>query len=368
MLFVQPTANRSGAELSLSQLLEYVIDAKIRAHLLIGGGGATYDLLSKKCHTTSIVKIPKLTRRLSSILKVIFSILPLYLELRKIISAQNIDTIYINTLMVPQVLIVSALFRKCRVIVHVREVRTTYPPILYDTFLCLAGFYANKLVVVCDYIREGQPIRCRKRVHKKSELLYNSSALNPPEGSRKLEGTLRILCVIPITLRKGAFDLVAFSKTMLKIWPEQNFKVHVLGRIDQSDVFGKIKTQIKLLGLGEYFHFHGEVHDMEQHYASAHILLHPSHTEAFPRVIVEALNMALPVVTTDAGGSSEALIEGQTGYVVKVGDMMDMAKKIKYICGSESVYHRQSKAAFSQYTKKFTPKILKKTFLEIIER
>ncbi len=51
----------------------------------------------------------------------------------------------------------------------------------------------------------------------------------------------------------------------------------------------------------------------------AAIMATPSRTEALPRVIIEAMAAALPVVASDVGGISTLVHEGESGYLIPIG-------------------------------------------------
>jgi glycosyltransferase involved in cell wall biosynthesis len=51
-------------------------------------------------------------------------------------------------------------------------------------------------------------------------------------------------------------------------------------------------------------------------YRAADIFVNPTFTEGFPRVILEAMAAGLPIVTTDAGGTSEILGPLQQQFVI----------------------------------------------------
>ncbi|HEY0408258.1 MAG TPA: glycosyltransferase, partial [Pyrinomonadaceae bacterium] len=53
-----------------------------------------------------------------------------------------------------------------------------------------------------------------------------------------------------------------------------------------------------------------------------------SKAEGFSNSILEYMAAARPVVATDVGGAREAVIEGETGYLVPAGDAALMAKRI----------------------------------------
>ncbi len=68
--------------------------------------------------------------------------------------------------------------------------------------------------------------------------------------------------------------------------------------------------------------------ELRRAYLDADVMVLPSKGEGLPRVILEAQSMQVPVVATDAGGSREGLVNGRTGYLVRIGDADSMARRI----------------------------------------
>jgi glycosyltransferase involved in cell wall biosynthesis len=56
--------------------------------------------------------------------------------------------------------------------------------------------------------------------------------------------------------------------------------------------------------------------DVATAFASADLLLFPSRTDTAGNVVLEAQASALPVIVSDAGGPSENMVHGQTGFIV----------------------------------------------------
>ena len=56
-----------------------------------------------------------------------------------------------------------------------------------------------------------------------------------------------------------------------------------------------------------------------------------SKREGLPVNIVEAMISGLPVVATDSRGQRELVSDGENGYIVKIGDVNDLAAKIKNV-------------------------------------
>jgi glycosyltransferase involved in cell wall biosynthesis len=62
--------------------------------------------------------------------------------------------------------------------------------------------------------------------------------------------------------------------------------------------------------------------------ASEVCVLSSSGTEGFSNSIIEYMAAARPVVATDIGGAREAVVEGETGYIVAPGDDAALAARI----------------------------------------
>jgi len=59
------------------------------------------------------------------------------------------------------------------------------------------------------------------------------------------------------------------------------------------------------------------------------VLLHPGLCEGIPNVVLEAMSCALPVVVSDAGGTAEAVRDGNEGLVVAQRDSAGLATAIR---------------------------------------
>ena len=86
----------------------------------------------------------------------------------------------------------------------------------------------------------------------------------------------------------------------------------VLGR-DRSQPY---ERQVRRLGLEDRVRFIGPASDLTPFYAAADVLVHPTWYDPCSRVVLEALGVGLPVVTTRVNGASEVMAEGTHGVVV----------------------------------------------------
>jgi glycosyltransferase involved in cell wall biosynthesis len=79
-------------------------------------------------------------------------------------------------------------------------------------------------------------------------------------------------------------------------------------------------------GLSHVVRFLGSRHDVTSLLALADVVMHPSTQEGFSNAVLEAMAAGKPVVAAAVGGNVEAIVEGETGFLVRVRDADALAK------------------------------------------
>lgn len=82
---------------------------------------------------------------------------------------------------------------------------------------------------------------------------------------------------------------------------------------------------------------------LDEVYAKATALLLPSYSEAFPYVIIEAMQAGLPVIACPTGAVSDLIKEGQNGFLVPAGDSVALAQAIGSLLENEGQWSKISK-------------------------
>ena len=72
----------------------------------------------------------------------------------------------------------------------------------------------------------------------------------------------------------------------------------------------------------------GFVADTAPWYGAMDVLVLPTHREGFPNVVLEAAASGIPMITTLATGSREAVLPGITGLLVAPGDPEALAESM----------------------------------------
>ena len=106
------------------------------------------------------------------------------------------------------------------------------------------------------------------------------------------------------------------------------------------------------LGVGDDVRFVGKQEQMEDILAIADLFLLTSEYESFGLAALEAMASGVAVVSTNAGGLKEIMIQGETGYMADIGDINAMATYALEILRDEEVLKR-FKANAAAHAKKF---------------
>ncbi len=354
ILFCQPTLEYSGADICLLEITEGLHEESgHEIHLLAGKPGPLAPRFEHVVERMWWVDAPKLVRNWSVLPSFFASYWRVLRKMREIKAATDVRVAYVNTIMFPQAL-VAARLTGLKTIVHLHEVETTYPRTYYRLFLWFAARSAERIVCVSDYVKRQPGAARSARFQQKAHVVHNCSHFDVPAIRRGLEKPFRILAVVPIDRRKGVADLIPFAKSLGERLGKDAFLLQIVGRPADTKLYKQLRERVGRNGLSGVIEFAGEAHDMRPVYEAAHVLVHPSHSEAFPRILVEAANFSLPAVTTDAGGSPEAVVDNETGYVVPVGDPVAMAERVAVLCREPALYERMSQNAYQRYRDHFT--------------
>lgn len=100
----------------------------------------------------------------------------------------------------------------------------------------------------------------------------------------------------------------------------------------------------------------------------ADIFVFPTLNEAFGLVNLEAMEYALPVVSTNEGGIPDVVINGQTGYTVDKNNPEVLADALERLFRNPELGILMGKAGRKRFEEMFTEETFEKTMLEFLKR
>ena len=84
------------------------------------------------------------------------------------------------------------------------------------------------------------------------------------------------------------------------------------------------------------------------------IFVLPSEKEGLPRVILEAMLMAKPVVACDVTGPSELVVDGETGFLVPVKNPQMLSSALLNFIASNSMIKQMGEKGRVRVLEKFS--------------
>ena len=185
-------------------------------------------------------------------------------------------------------------------------------------------------------------------------------------SSKVLKDKPIILFLSNLIVSKGVYtfvDIIAKlkeSKEVFEAWMvggEGDVSIEALKKyIDSKNVSSHIKVLGPKFGNNKY-----EVMN------DASILIYPSQFDAFPLVLLEAMQFGLPIIATGVGGIPDMIEDGRTGFILKYNDNEGFVYKTQLLLRNKELSHKMGQEAMKEFSKKYTLEIFENNLIDIIE-
>jgi glycosyltransferase involved in cell wall biosynthesis len=126
---------------------------------------------------------------------------------------------------------------------------------------------------------------------------------------------------------KGVFEYVEAARILKQRHPTAIFRL--VGPFD-SNPTAISKSQIEIWQKEGLIDYCGETKDVRPFISSSSVYVLPSYREGAPRSVLEAMSMGRPIVTTDAPGCRETVIDSKNGFLVPVKNVDALVKAMEY--------------------------------------
>ncbi len=134
-----------------------------------------------------------------------------------------------------------------------------------------------------------------------------------------------------------------------------NFKAKFIGApFDIS--FELLEKHIHNRNLTELIKLSGPIYDENKklEFQQADIFVFPTYNDAFPLVILEAMQYSLPIISTFEGGIPEIVIDNETGFLVEPKNHQMLADKIAILLKDKNLRIRFGKNGYERFKKNYT--------------
>ena len=189
----------------------------------------------------------------------------------------------------------------------------------------------KKAKVVFFENEENQRIFINSKIVKRENTcLLNGAGVNLDEYKfceyPDSNENIQFLFIGRIMKEKGLDELLDAAKKIKKEFDNVSFDI--VGPLEEDYI--NIINEFQEKRIINYYGYQTSVKPFIQ---NTHCFVLPSYHEGMANTLLESGAMGRPIITSDIHGCKEAVIDGETGYLVKARDSDDLYRKMKqFIC------------------------------------
>lgn len=135
-------------------------------------------------------------------------------------------------------------------------------------------------------------------------------------------GILQFIFVGRLLKEKGIFEYLAAAERIKKKFPFVKFLI--LGDVDEGNRWALPKEVLSEAVADGIVDHAGHVKNVSEMLAQSSVFVLPSYREGWSRSTQEALAIGRAIITTDAPGCRDSVVDGWNGYIVKARNVDDL--------------------------------------------
>jgi glycosyltransferase involved in cell wall biosynthesis len=175
----------------------------------------------------------------------------------------------------------------------------------------------------------------------------------PTEAAKPSQAPCRILFLSNLLNTKGFRLLLDACEELEK--EGQQFECHFVG--DWKDITQKeFHKLVQQKGLSHRVKAHGKLlnQDKYEQLRQADIFALPTLDDAFPLVLLEAMQHELPIISTYEGGIPDIVLDEQTGVLLAKEDVKGLTNKLLLLINNPELRQQMGTRGRLRYEKEFT--------------
>jgi len=157
----------------------------------------------------------------------------------------------------------------------------------------------------------------------------------------------------PVILFVGRLEPVKNQMMLLRALPLLRDLNPIVQLVGDGPSRAEYEAELRQLGLTDSVQFLGYRYDVPELTAAADVVVLTSLKEGIPRALMQASAVGVPVVATDVKGSREVIVDGQTGFLVQLGDFHTLAKRLASLLQDRALRRDMSLRAMTHARQQF---------------
>ena len=212
-----------------------------------------------------------------------------------------------------------------------------------DKVVCVARY-------VCEVLRHTIGVESFEVVYSiTNPALEESVDLEKVKGIKEQFKPLKIVgTAAALTEQKNIPNLIEAAEVILKKRRDVVFVV-----LGEGVLEARMRNLAKRKGISDRFRFLGFKKDIENYIKAFDLFVLPSNYEGLSGAVLNAMLLKVPVVSTDAGGLSEVVFNGETGILVERDNPVKLARAIEELLDNRSLREKVVENAYKLVKKNF---------------
>jgi len=228
--------------------------------------------------------------------------------------------------------------------------------VLYPALEPLATALTRRVVCVCQAVLESHASRlpwAARRFVNVANGISPAPHTRPREDVRRglgiLPGELLVLSVGSLTRQKAQHVLIEAFAPVSAAAPGARLVI-----AGDGPLRAPLEDRIGTLGLGGRVTLAGAREDAADLMEACDLFVLSSEREGLPMTVLEAMRAGRAVVSTRIGGTPEAVVDGETGLLVPVGDAPALGRALANLLADPERRHAFGEAGRRRWVERFT--------------
>ncbi|MEZ0123230.1 MAG: glycosyltransferase family 4 protein [Candidatus Reddybacter sp.] len=250
-------------------------------------------------------------------------------------------------------------------------------PLSLASYAQLMGELSEYVVAVSQSVASTLsshiPTQKLQVIHNGLELKAFDAALSNQSHSHKLRAELGlndsdilIAAVGRIAPDKG-FDYLLDAARLVLSNTTGNIHFIVVGSEENQEHAADLKQKVADYNIAEHFHFIGFRDDVPDILAASDIFVLSSRKEGHPYVMLEAMASKCAIIACNCAGVEETIDEGETGFIVPIGDYNAIAKQLNLLTNDAQLRAKFADAARNKIESSFTADKTANSLIEVYQ-
>lgn len=183
---------------------------------------------------------------------------------------------------------------------------------------------------------------------------------------KKKTNSLRILFLSNLIFSKGIFIFLDSISIIIN-----KFKINIIATIvgEEAELkASELEIEIAKRNLHHCVNYVGPKFGKEKNeiIKNTDLLIYPTLNDAWGLVILEAMQLGIPVIASNEGAIPEIIDDGHTGYLVDRNRPDQIAEKVKFLTENPYLIKMMSQASREKFLKKYTIQIFELNMLNTL--